>query len=331
VRNDWRDMNVIFVTGGDSAFFNSLLVCLQSFAERMPGRRLLVCDFGFMPAQAAFLRGLGLLLERPPELASAGVFHCKSGLLSYLRHGGHDVGDDDVMVWLDADLTFMDVGAGDFEAVVAAMASAGIGVAVCPEPLGRTIGQMLSTMPDGMAPSARVVAAAAVDLNLPYVSSGLFVCRSAVVLSHWRELTYAVADSPLFEQNMFNVVLHRDRIAFLALDCEEWQAQGPSLDLVRLVPSPHGGRPGAWIGGKTIKTLHATSGMQGHLLIGPCRMTVHNLDLAGPYKLFLAEALRMHQLQLLASFIAEHGEALLRLGIATRAARPVAGFEFVSL
>ena len=32
-------------------------------------------------------------------------------------------------------------------------------------------------------------------------------------------------------------------------------------------------------------------------------MTVRELDLAGPFKLFLAEPLRLHQLQLLASFI----------------------------
>jgi hypothetical protein len=38
-----------------------------------------------------------------------------------------------------------------------------------------------------------------------------------------------------------------------------------------------------------------------------------------------------HQLQLLALFLAEHGEALLRLGICSRAARPVDGFEFVTL
>ena len=40
-------MNIIFVTGGDAAFFNSMLVGLQSFAERLPDQRLLVCDFGF--------------------------------------------------------------------------------------------------------------------------------------------------------------------------------------------------------------------------------------------------------------------------------------------
>jgi hypothetical protein len=41
--------------------------------------------------------------------------------------------------------------------------------------------------------------------------------------------------------------------------------------------------------------------------------------------------LRLHQLQLLAHFLADHREALLRLGICRRAARPADGFEFVTL
>ena len=137
-------MNIIFVTGSDAAFFNSTLVGLRSFAERMPDQRLLVCDFGFDGAQAGFLRGLGMLLERPPMLESEGAFHCKAALLAYLRHNGQQIGPDDVVVWLDADLTLMDVGVADFAAVLTAMVSAGVAIAVCPEPLGRSFGQMLS-------------------------------------------------------------------------------------------------------------------------------------------------------------------------------------------
>ena len=275
-------MNIVFVTGGDAAFFNSMLVGLQSFAERMPGRRLLVCDFGFNDAQAEFLRGFGVLLERPPMLASLGVFHCKAALLAYLRHGGHNVGGDDVIVWLDADLTLMGVGPGEFAAVSAAMVSAGFAIAVCPEPLGRSCGDVLSgPNASAMAPSARIAAQAGVDFALPYVSSGLFFCQSAPFLTRWRELTQANAFHPLFEQNMLNVALHEKRTAFIALDCEEWQAQGRSLDKIKLVQDANGGRPAAYVGDKNIKTLHTTSELPGHLLIGVCRMTVHELDLVG--------------------------------------------------
>jgi len=39
----------------------------------------------------------------------------------------------------------------------------------------------------------------------------------------------------------------------------------------------------------------------------------------------------MHQLQLLAWFLMARGEALLRLGLCPRAARPIDGFEFAAL
>lgn len=325
-------MNIVFVTGSDAAFFNSMLVGLQSFAEHMPGQRLLVCDFGFTGAQAEFLRSLGALLQRPPMLASAGVFHCKAALLAYLRRSGHGIRPDDVVVWLDADLTLMDVGVGDFAAVLTAMASAGVAMAACPEPLGRSFGQMLSgPNASTMAPSARIAAQAGMDFALPYLSSGLFFCRSVEFLTRWQELTQGNAYHPLFEQNMFNVALHERRAAFVALDCEEWQAQGPSLDRIKLTPAAKDGRLAATIGDKNIKTLHTTSGVPGHLLIGNCRMTVRDIALAGPFKLFLAEALRLHQLQLLARFVTDHGERLLQLGISSRAARPADGFEFVTL
>src|SRR5580692_298562 len=261
-------MNIIFVTGSDAAFFNSMLVGLQSFAERMPGQRLLVCDFGFDGAQAGFLRGLDVLLERPPMLASEGAFHCKAALLAYLRHNGQQIGPDDVVVWLDADLTLMDVGVADFAAVLTAMVSAGVDIAVCPEPLGRSFGQLLSgTHASAMAPSARIAAQPGMDSALPYVSSGLFFCRSAAFMTRWQELTQGKAYHPLFEQNMFNVALHEKRSAFVALDCEEWQAQGPSLDRIKLIPAVNGGRLAALVGDKNIKTLHTTSGAPGHLLI----------------------------------------------------------------
>jgi len=293
----------------------------------MPGHRLSVCDFGLTGAQVKFLHGLGVLLERPPILASRGVFHCKAALARYLRHNGRAIEDYGAVVWLDADLTLMEVAAGDFQTVIAAMTSAGAAVAACGEPSGRNVGQMADAA--AMAPFARIVADTGIDRSLPYFSSGVIFCRSAAVLDRWEDMTNAVADHPLFEQNMFNVSLYQTALPVRMLDCEEWQAQGQSLDRVQLVESD--GRTAARIGEKNIKTLHATSPGQGHLLIALCRMRVRDLDLIGPYKLLFPEPLRLHQLRLLAVFIVTHGEALLRLGICSRAAQPVEGFEFVTL
>lgn len=326
-------MTIRFVTGSNAAFFNSLLVCLQSFAERLPEHRLLVCDYGLTAGQAKFLDGIGVLLARPPELAGRGVFHCKAGLLRYFQHGGHEIGDDDCIIWLDADLTLMAVEIGDFQAVIDDMKRRDLRIAACAEPAGRTIEQMISFFGDSakMAPFAQMATRTGIDCGAPYLSSGVFFCRSTGLLNSWSALTDGVAEHPLFEQNAFNVAIRRDAVPLLTLDCEEWQAQGHSLDAVSLVASEDGGRPAAHIDGKNIKTLHGTSPDQGHLLIANCRMTVHNLDLTGPFKLFMAEPLRVHQLQLLASFMVEHGEALLRLRICTPAARPAEGFQFATL
>jgi len=324
-------MRFLFVTGCDSAFFNTLLICLQSFAERIGGQPLFVCDFGLTGAQAQFLRHLGLLLARPADLAARGTFHCKAALSRYLQHNAHRIEDYDAVVWLDADLTLMEVGFGDFTAVEHAMTASGTLVAACREPANRSMGQMISSHAPTMRPFADMATQAAIDRTLPYLSSGLFFCRSAAFLQRWMELTHAVAEHPLFEQNMFNVALHSLSIPLLALDCEEWQAQGHSLDGVRLMPSGQGGRPAARIGGKNIKALHTTSGASGHLLIGVCRITVRDLDLTGPLKLFLAEPLRAHQLQLLASLIAAYGDELLRLGLCSRASASIEGFHFVTL
>lgn len=326
-------MKILFITGSDAGFFNSLLIFLQSFAERLPGQPLAVCDFGFAPAQAQFLREFGVLLPRPAELDSRGVFCCKAALGRYLRAGGLDIEGYDGVVWLDADLTLMQVGSADFEAVIGAMRSAGADLAACIEPEGKSLAQTIARFPEPakMAPFARMIAEAGLPETLPYFSSGLFFCRSAGLLDHWMKLTLAAPDHPLFEQNAFNVALHGLAVRKLALDCTEWQAQGPALDRVRLVTEAAGARPAARIGEKNIKALHTTSPMPGHLLIGNGRMTVRDLELAGIFKLFLPEALRLHQLQLLASFLVGHGERLRGLGLCARARAPVEGFQFVTL
>jgi|SRR5579871_1048302 len=326
-------MNILFVTGSNFGFFNSMLVGLQSFAERLPGQRLMVCDYGLSPPQAKFLRELGQLLETPPTLPARDLFYCKAAQLRYLRHNRRAIEDYDAVVWVDADLTFMDVGIADFEAVIATMKSAPARVAACAEPAGKSLGEIAALFAEtaGMAPFARSIAAEHVDPSLPYFSSGLFFVDSVPFLERWDALTLAIERHPIFEQNMFNVALYADRVPHVTLDCEEWQAQGDSLDRVALRPSRQGPRAAAAIGEKNIKTLHATSPGPHHLLIAPCRLTVRELELTGTFKLFLAERLRMHQLELLASFIVTHGQALLRLGICGRAASPSEGFQFVTL
>ena len=61
-------MRLLFVTGANSAFFPTLMVLLQSFAEQIGGRLPFVCNYGLAAGQQEFLRRRNALLERPPAL-----------------------------------------------------------------------------------------------------------------------------------------------------------------------------------------------------------------------------------------------------------------------
>jgi hypothetical protein len=322
---------LLFVTGSNAGFFNTLLICPRSFAERLPAQRLLVCDYGLTAPQAEFPRELGMLIERPPGIEPrTNVFICKAAPRRYLRHGGHRIEGYDAVVWLDGDLTLIDVGIADFEAVAHTMRRTGAMVAICPEATGKSIGQMIEYFDDTsiIEPFVRLTADHAIDPSRPYFSTGLFFCRSATVLEQWDQLTLSVPPHPVFEQNMFNIVLQRDLVPVVALDCDEWQAQGYSLDRVQLVTDADG-LTKATIGTKSIKTLHSTSPLGDHLLMVNARMTVHHFELRGIFKLLFAEPLRMVQIQLLARFIHAHGISLVHLGLCRNASQPIDGFQFL--
>ncbi len=324
-------MNLLFVTGCNTGFFNTLLICLQSFSLRTSGQRLFVCDYGMTKPQAEFLREIGILIERPPSIdPSLDVFNCKAALIRYLNHAGHAIDRYDAIVWVDADLTFMDVGLGNFQGVAAEMKRAGAEVAVCSEPSGKSVGQMIAGLskPPAKYPFAGVAQDAAIDLARPYVSTGLFWVNSASFLTRWNHLTLAVEPHTLFEQNMFNVVLHRSLAPFLLMDCETWQAQGSSLDRVRLRATGTGGL-GAVIANKNIKTLHATSPLFGHVQAVRGCLTVDQYELNGIFKLILKDDVRSHQLELLASFVYAHARMLTKIGVCRPAACPCEGFQFV--
>lgn len=313
-------MKALFVTGGNAAFFPSLLTLLESFAERLPGQRLMVCDYGLAPAQAAFFRQTGQLLDRPVTLApDADVFRCKAALGRYLAP---EAGRYDTLIWLDGDLTLMKVGIGDFAAIAAQMEKAGARIAACSEPEGLSIGDLLGRF--ALEPFARVLAQGKVRTDQSYYSSGLFFCRDAGFLSRWDSLTQAVEKHAVFEQNMFNVPLADGSVPHLSLDCTEWQAQGRALRQIALQNGT------ATIGPRNIKSLHATSPDGGDLLVTAGRLQALGFEMEGMFKLFAAEPLRMEQLRLLATHLARHGERMLPLGLSRRAQNAIEGFRFAA-
>ena len=174
-------MKPLFVTGADAAFFPTLLVLLQSFAERLPGQSIYVCDYGLGPAQRDFLRRHGMLLERPPGLAlAADPFRNKTALYRYVQHAPFDPTNFTALVWLDADLTLIGCSIDDFEAIVTRMAAHNIDIAACPD---KSIAEQVKSFRRRnlrSAPFEQILADSRIDTALPYYSTGLFFCRSSL-------------------------------------------------------------------------------------------------------------------------------------------------------
>lgn len=320
-------MSYYFVTGCNAGYFNTLLITLQSFAVRLPDQRLLVCDYGLTPQQCEFLRRQGQLLERPPGVPrNEHPYRCKAALLRYLENGGHKFSPQDTVIWLDADLTLLDVGIKDFAAVAEQMTQKEIEVAACSN--GLSVRQTCDSIDDGtMAPFKRALAFSGIDQSLPYYSIGIFFCRSPEFLKRWDEITSVIENHMCFEQNMFTMLIHRDRVPFMALDMEDWQAQGTSLEKIE-IRAGNDSRPAAYIGQKNVKIIHTTSSGKGHIAILKARMLVLDAILNGAFKLLVKQDQFKAQIDLLADYIQTHRAGLLQLGICSANPNPVGGFKF---
>ena len=324
-------MPCLFITGSNNGFFNSLLITLQSFTVRLPGQRLLVCDYGMAHQQREFLRSKGQLLERPPSLAAdADVLACKAALLRYLLHAGIDMNDYDAIIWIDADLTFMGVAIEDFALIVDKMKVSNIGVAACSA--GSSIAQMSNIFTDSsvLEPFKQEIIQSGIDAGQPYFSVGLVVFRSQALLERWDELTSKFSWHPLYEQNMFNIVVYRDQMLVMNMDIEEWQAQGASLDKIQ-IQMDQMNLPIASIGNKNIKILHTTSPLNNHIQVIKAKLSVLDVVLFGSFKLLRAKDMLSTQLNFLASYVAANKQILFQLGLCQLNPNAIAGYEFVPL
>ncbi len=320
-------MRLHFVTGANAAFFPTLAVLMQSFAEQIGGRLPHVCDYGLATSQREFLRRRGLLLERPPALGPPmAPVREKAIVREYLRHGGIDLGTEDTVVWLDADLTLVGCARADLEAVAAEMMRRDIAIAASPQ--GTIAGALDFFRSQGSAtePFERLLSERAIDAALPYYSTGVFLCRSAGFLERWSELGRRAADQPVLDQNVFNVLVHGDARSVLPLDIDIWQAQGDTLDRLRVSHDPAGGRSSVLLDGRPVKSLHATSPTIRHLLIGPAEFTAGDLVLDAAFKLLRPQPLLDLQLGLLSRFLAEHRTEVLELGLCRFAGTAIPGY-----
>ena len=318
-------MRLIYVTGANGAFFPTLIVLLQSFAEQIGGTLPYVCDYGLPTNQREFLRRRGLLLERPPALGPPmAPLREKAIVQAYFRHSGVETASADAVVWLDGDLTLVGCSRTDFEAVVTEMTRRDIAVAASPQ---GTIATMLEWFRQNRLPTATFeqLLTEGTDTAKPYYSTGLFLCRSPSFLERWSEISREAAEQPVIDQNVFNAVVLRDAHAVLPLDIDIWQTQGNTLDQVQVAPDRGLGKSVVLLDGRPVKILHATSPKIRHVLVGPASFSTGDLVLDGAFKLLRPEPLLDLQLSLLSRFVTEHRTELLEVGLC-RLAPPTAGY-----
>lgn len=322
-------MRLRFVTGANSAFFPTLMVLLQSFAEQIDRRLPYVCDYGLAPAQREFLRRRGLLLERSPTLGpTMSPLREKAILHDYFRHSGLDATDADAVVWLDGDLTIVSCSLAEIEAVTVEMARRDVEIAAC---LQGTIAELVATLRrngSAGAPFERALAEIGIDGSKPYYSTGIFVCGSQSFLERWSETSRVAADQPVLDQNMFNIVVQRSMRPVLALDIDIWQTQGYALDRIQMMLDA--GRPPRrpMLDGRWVKILHSTSPSMRQLFIGVAAFSVADLTLDASFKLLRPKPLLEVQLELLGRFLTENRAELLELGICRPSAHAIAGYTF---
>lgn len=324
-------MSLLFITGSNASFFPSLLITLQSFSERIPNQKILVCDYGLNEQQANFLRQKNQLLERPPTLpADTHYLACKAAMIRYLLYANYTLTENDTVIWIDADITFMGISIKDFCDVITEIKKTDTPIAVCPT--GYSLLEICNLFKDEkvLYPFKNLIHVSNISPDLPYLSVGMFFCRSKKFLEEWDTLTASTPIHNMLEMNTFNTLIHREKIKYAKLDFEEWQANGTSLDKIDICYN-ESQLPLAFIKSKNIKTIHTTSSELNHILVTKGKINVLDVVLMGTFKLIMMPHLRQIQLRALATYIATNKTSLLAAEICALSNQPIEGFEFMSM
>jgi hypothetical protein len=234
---------VAYVTGADERFSLLAQALHASFGEHCPGHTLWVCDFGLGDSRRREFRARGVLLERPrtlPETAHPWVY--KAHLRTYMESLSAEW-----LVWLDSDCLITGPLSEAVAAVIATAPPEPDVIAICQGRLGSTfeIVQRLSG-------TSELMDRCGIPGETPYYNSGVYVVRSPALLTAWSREIDGVAQESMFEQNLFNVLLQRGRLAVIALDHDVWNVTHDALNECTVVDER------VFCRGKEVLVLHAT-------------------------------------------------------------------------
>ncbi len=298
-------MTIAYVTGGNADFFVTALALRESLKAHTD-IDLHICDFGMTSPQCAYLDRQGWLLRQPQDLENAHPWACKAALGTYVEtlHA-------DAVVWLDADTLVLGDISSKVNALVAAPSKADLFVAAdYGYPALKGFLEEFA-MPD----FAALLSSHGIDLGLPYLNSGVFICTNKDFFDRWPGVTNAVDhDEILFEQNAFNVLAHSDAFAVELLDSLEWNLHGDALGKIKVRRKKE--TPVVTAGTTRATVVHATSRDGRHQIVNRGKLAIgdrHEL----PYfmKWFRDDTLRDHQLAMLLRHISANFDQMLDDGV----------------
>lgn len=210
---------IIYVTGCDSKYFLMTAVLLQAFKRRCPGRRLWVCDFGLIDKLQNILSDAGILLKKPPALEeNQHPWVYKANLLKYVASL-----NPDIVVWLDSDCFPVGPFADDVEKIIGGKKISGNTIAICRGKVGKTweIASPESNRRFFNIPS-----------DCPYYNSGVWILSSVQVLQSWAQEILFVPRDGMFEQDLFNSLLHKYKTRIVELDSDTWNVTHEQLNTI---------------------------------------------------------------------------------------------------
>jgi hypothetical protein len=265
-------MKVICVTGGDSRFFLHIVLFLKSFERVCPGQRVHVCDFGLTEGQIRYLSDRAEVLAMPESLRHvAHTWYRKGAINLYLRDVSFDA-----LVWIDADCMVLSDVASELSRIAVAENAV---LLACPD-LGQSIADVIEGNEragrSGIGVFKTMVESNGVSPLLPYVSVGVLICRSRPFLEEWGRATLQVAPHPMFEQNVFNVLAHKNGW-LRTVDGRCFNVTGQELN--RLSRREDGTIVNS--GGEPVRVVHLTSAVEGVLDIIEIKINMFGKVLEG--------------------------------------------------
>lgn len=152
------------------------------------------------------------------------------------------------------------------------------------------------------------------DTAVPYLSAGLFLCRSASFLADWERTCDALPFELLYEQNAFNLTAwaQPDRVHLLNPDL--WNLSGQ--DILRTACVPDGAGFALESPSGRVHVLHVTStNRMADLVPVNVDITTHGRSCVLPYRIVRhPDALRDHQIGLFSSGLERELPALVDSG-----------------